>query len=36
MKYKAIGQEEKTMENMVEVTDSQTKKFKVNHFSKRK
>lgn len=36
MKYKAIGQEEKTMENMVEVTDLQTKKFKENHFSKRK
>lgn len=36
MKYKAIRQEEKTMENMVEVTDLQTKKFKENHFSKRK
>lgn len=36
MKYRAIGQEEKTRENMVEVTALQPKRFKENHFSKRK
>lgn len=36
MKYRAIGQEEKTRENTVEVTALQPKRFKENHFSKRK
>lgn len=36
MKYKAVGQEEKTMENTAELTDLQTKKFKEDHSSERK